>query len=149
MNFRRIMIAVDTATLGTDVLAAGDELARCMGAELALVSVADVRSIGVSETSPPMQVTAAKLREDAEALLAQAVSQLRSAPAQLPVLLVKEGLPERELAAAAHDWHADLLIMGTHGRTGLAHMFKGSVAEWVLHHAPCPVLVVKIGSSVP
>lgn len=149
MNFRRIMIAVDTATLGTDVLAAGGELARCTGAELALVSVADVRSIGVSETSPPMQVTAAKLREDAQALLATASTQLQPAPATPPLLLVKEGLPERELAAAAHDWHADLLIMGTHGRTGLAHMFKGSVAEWVLHHAPCPVLVVKIGSSGP
>lgn len=149
MNFRRIMIAVDTATLGTDVLAIGAELTRCTGAELALVSVADIRGIGVSETSPPMQVTAAKLREDAHALLVEAVAQLRPAPTQQPLLLVKEGLPERELAAAAHDWHADLLIMGTHGRTGLAHMFKGSVAEWVLHHAPCPVLVVKIGSPVP
>jgi nucleotide-binding universal stress UspA family protein len=146
MNFRRIMIALDSETLGTDVLAAGGELARCTGAEVALVSVADVRGIAVSETSPPVQVTAAKLREDAQVLLQQAAGQLGGPLARPAVLLVKEGLPERELAAAAHDWHADLLVMGTHGRTGLAHLLKRSVAEWVLHHAPCPVLVLKIGS---
>jgi universal stress protein A len=147
MTFRKVMIAVDTAALGTDVLAIGAELARCTGAELALVSVADVRGIGVSETSPPAPVTAARLREEAETLLARAVAQL--ALARPPLLLVKEGIPEKELVAAARDWHADLLVMGTHGRTGLAHMFKGSVAESVLHHAPCPVLVVKIGSPTP
>ena len=145
MTFRRILVAVDTAALGTDVLPTADEIARCTGAEVALVSVADVRGIGVSETSPPAQVTAAKLREDAQALLDAAASQLTSVSG--PLRLVREGFPDKEIIAAAHDWHADLLIMGTHGRTGLAHMFKGSVAESVLHHAPCPVLVVKIGAE--
>lgn len=149
MTFRKVMIAVDASTMGTDVLATGSELARCTGAEVALVSVADSRSIGVSETSPPVQLTAAKLRQEAEALLAQAAAQLAPPPVVPPVLLVREGFPERELAAAAHDWHADVLVMGTHGRTGLAHLFKGSVAEWILHHAPCPVLIVKIGSAMP
>lgn len=153
MNLRRILVAVDTATTGTDVLAVADELARCIsagapggeGAAVALVSVADVRGIGVSETSPPVHVTAAKLREDAEKLLDVAASQFRHAGP--PLRLVREGFPDKELIAAAHDWHADILIMGTHSRTGLAHMFKGSVAESVLHHAPCPVLLVKIGAK--
>ncbi len=143
MNFKNILVAVDTATLGTDVLPIADELARCTGATVMLVSVADVRGIGVSETSPPVQVTAAKLREDARAMLEAAARQIKSSAD--PMLLVREGFPDKELVAAAHDGHADLLIMGTHGRTGLAHLFKGSVAESVLHHAPCPVLVVKIG----
>lgn len=90
-----------------------------------------------------MQVTAAKLREDSERLLEQAGAQLIIGVK--PALLVREGFPDKEFAAAALDWHADLLVMGTHGRTGLAHMFKGSVADSVLHHAPCPVLVGKIG----
>jgi len=89
MTFRKLMIAVDTATLGTDVLPVGGELARCTGAELALVSVADVRGIGVTETSPPAHVTAARLREEAEAQLARAAAQL--ALTRPPLLLVKEG----------------------------------------------------------
>ena len=79
--------------------------------------------------------------------LARATGQL--AVDRPPLLLLKEGFPEAELVAAARDWHADLLVIGTHGRTGLAHMFKGSVAESVLHHAPCPVLIAKIGSATP
>jgi nucleotide-binding universal stress UspA family protein len=111
--------------------------------------VRDSRSIGVSETSPPVQVTGAKLRQEAEMLLAQAAAHVVPPLVHTPLLLVREGFPERELAAAARDWHADVLVMGTHGRTGLAHLFKGSVAEWILHHAPCAVMVVRIGNPSP
>ena len=43
----------------------------------------------------------------------------------------------------AADQHVDLIVMGTHGRTGLAHLFMGSVAEHVVRTAPCPVLTVR------
>jgi len=143
MHIKKILVAVDTATIGTDVLPIADELARCTRAAVLLVSVADIRGVGVSEASPPVQVTTASLRQEAQAMLESAAQLFKSNIR--PMLIVREGFPEKELVAAAHDSHADLLVMGTHGRTGLAHMFKGSVAESVLHHAPCPVLIVKIG----
>ncbi len=145
MAIRRILIAVDAVTLGTDVLPIAGELARCTGAELAIMSVADVRSIAINESSPPPEVTATKMREDAKRLLEHAALKLNAATK--PLFLVREGFPDKEIVAAALEWHADMLVMGTHGRIGLAHVFKGSVAESVLHHAPCPVLVVKMGSS--
>ncbi|MBI1190037.1 MAG: hypothetical protein GC200_05070 [Tepidisphaera sp.] len=143
MRFKKILVAVDGATAGTDVLPTAAELARCTGAELALITVADVRGIGVSEVSPPAHAAAAMLREEAARLLQGAAAEL-AADAK-PLMIVREGLPEKELAAAARDWHADVLVMGTHARTGLAHIFHASVAESVLHHSPCPVLLLRIG----
>jgi len=49
-----------------------------------------------------------------------------------------------EICRLAEREHADLIIMGSHGRTGLSHVVLGSVAERVVRHAPCPVLVARM-----
>lgn len=49
-----------------------------------------------------------------------------------------------EICKVAEETHADLIVMGSHGRTGLSHVFLGSVAERVVRHAPCPVLVARL-----
>jgi universal stress protein A len=48
-----------------------------------------------------------------------------------------------EIVAAAHETNCDLIVMATHARGALAHLFTGSVTEKVVHHAPCPVFVVR------
>lgn len=53
------------------------------------------------------------------------------------------GKPFVEIVRAAKERDADLIVIGTHGRTGLAHMLIGSTAEKVVRMAPCPVLTVK------
>lgn len=57
--------------------------------------------------------------------------------------LVKSGPPFLEIIIAAREINADLIVMGTHGRTGLSHVMIGSVAEKVVRKSPCPVLTVK------
>jgi nucleotide-binding universal stress UspA family protein len=57
--------------------------------------------------------------------------------------LVMEGDPVDMILRAATETHSDLIVMGTHGRTALARLLLGSVAETVLRKAPCPVLTVK------
>ena len=57
--------------------------------------------------------------------------------------VVLQGQPAHEIAACAADQRADLIIISTHGRTGLRHVLVGSVAENVVRYAPCPVLVVR------
>jgi nucleotide-binding universal stress UspA family protein len=56
---------------------------------------------------------------------------------------VRIGVPFLEIVKAAKEKEVDLIVMGTHGRTGLSHVLIGSVAEKVVHHAHCGVLTVK------
>jgi nucleotide-binding universal stress UspA family protein len=56
---------------------------------------------------------------------------------------LKEGDPAQEIIKLAHDASCDLIVMGTHGRTGLGRLLMGSVAEQVLRGASCPLLTVK------
>jgi nucleotide-binding universal stress UspA family protein len=57
--------------------------------------------------------------------------------------LIREGIPRHEILAAAMAVKADLIVMGTHGRTGFAHLLFGSVAEHVVRHGPVPVFTVR------
>jgi nucleotide-binding universal stress UspA family protein len=60
-----------------------------------------------------------------------------------------EGDPAAEIVRYAHEAGIDLVVMGTHGRTGLERLLMGSVAEKVLREAPCSVLVVKLPKGIP
>jgi universal stress protein A len=65
---------------------------------------------------------------------------------KLPILgqtIVQIGVPPEVIKETARDQKSDLIIIATHGRTGLAHVVLGSTAEKVIRHAPCPVLVVR------
>ena len=55
-----------------------------------------------------------------------------------------EGSVKDEVLSAADKWNADIIVIGTHGRTGLSHLLLGSVAEYVVRHAKVPVLVVPL-----
>jgi nucleotide-binding universal stress UspA family protein len=56
---------------------------------------------------------------------------------------VKEGEPSHYICKLAKDWSADLVVVGRRGRTGLTEIVMGSVSNYVVHHAPCAVLVVQ------
>ena len=61
--------------------------------------------------------------------------------------VVREGYAATAIVDEANERGADLIVIGTHGLSGLKHMLLGSVAERVVHKAPCPVLTVKAGLS--
>lgn len=74
-------------------------------------------------------------------LRALARSEVRG---EVPVdTLVRDGSAATEITEIARSLPADLIIISTHGRTGLKHVFLGSVTEHIVRHAPCPVLVVR------
>jgi nucleotide-binding universal stress UspA family protein len=64
-------------------------------------------------------------------------------------IAVVHGIPFQEILDTAKKQQVDLIIMGTHGRTGLQHVLMGSVAEKVVRLAPCPVLVVRQSTIMP
>ena len=79
--------------------------------------------------------------------LKQALQRVRDAGLDGEAMVV-HGSPFECIVAAARDQGIDLIVMGSHGRTGLRHVLLGSVAERVVRLAPCPVLVTRDTSSV-
>lgn len=78
----------------------------------------------------------------ADDFVAHAVAKLRASGLSAESRLV-EGNPPEELIHVANDEHVDLLVVGSHGRTGLARLMLGSVSSSAVVHAPCSVLVIK------
>jgi nucleotide-binding universal stress UspA family protein len=114
-------------------------LARDYGARLLLLHVQPLGVVygGELNALPPYPTVA---RQELHARLCQ----LQPPHPSLPVdRLVLEGLPAAEIVAMAEKIPCDLIVMGTHGRTGLGRMVMGSVAEQVVRKASCPVLTVK------
>ncbi len=81
----------------------------------------------------------ARIERDVEEALSQAAQSITEVPVETRSQI---GSPWEEIVRAAREY--DLVVMGTHGRTGLRHLFLGSVAEKVVRHAPCPVLTVRL-----
>ena len=63
--------------------------------------------------------------------------------------IVVKGVPFNEIINAATEISVDIIVIGTHGRTGIPHVMLGSVAEKVVRKAPCPVLTVRMPPSIP
>ena len=59
------------------------------------------------------------------------------------------GTAGQTLCQAAQEWSADLILLGTHGRSGLSELLLGSVSNYVMHHAPCSVLIVHKQATAP
>jgi nucleotide-binding universal stress UspA family protein len=92
---------------------------------------------------PPSIVSESVLLDDrgrAHIALERLAAQLPAS--QSRVIIVRFGNPAREIAALAHRVGADLIVMGTHGRSMMARLFQGSIAEKVIGNAPCPVLAL-------
>jgi nucleotide-binding universal stress UspA family protein len=89
-------------------------------------------------------------QEDTRAYWKDQLHQIRPLDPAIPVRHVfLEGDPAEEIVRYGRDAGADLIVMGTHGRTGLERLLLGSVAEKVLRDASCSVLVVKLPRRVP
>ncbi len=82
-------------------------------------------------------------REHAKALVAKVAERLRDSGLNATSIL-KEGDPKLRIIDLAKEWHADLIVLGSHGRKGLNRFLMGSVSEAVARHAPCSVQIVRI-----
>ena len=129
----RILVATDFSLCSLHALERAEALARKVDAELVLLHVAAVPVAGVS--------TVGLAHAAVERELAATVERLHHHRVKARSLL-REGAPDEEILIAAETERASLVVMGTHGRKGVAHMLLGSVAERVVRAAPCPVLTV-------
>ena len=139
--FRKILIAIDSEPIAAHAADVGAEFARLAGADVAFIHVIDDALVNAADTGIQPDVLAASAKEDARKLIEEFRKRL---PQQSSALeFVQIGTPLTEIVNAAKDWPADLIVIGSHGRGGVKRALLGSVAEGVMRHAPCPVLVVR------
>jgi nucleotide-binding universal stress UspA family protein len=138
LPFKTILFATDFSTTSNVAFSVAGALARDYKARLVAVHVIEPTHVGFSEFATYVSDT-----EDREkAMKALHAIEAPSPDVPLDHRLV-EGDPADVIAETARDVGADLIVMGTHGRTGFSRLVMGSVAEKVLRHAPCPVLTIR------
>ena len=84
-------------------------------------------------------------RNEAEELVARAGQTLREKNFKV-MTVIEEGNPKEVIIDSAAEWHADLIVVGSHGRKGLDRFFMGSVSDAVARHAHCSVQIVRVHS---
>jgi len=142
-ELQRVCCAVDLSEASRLALVESAEVARRFGAELTVVYVQQpVAPAAIDALAAPSNLAAqaaAELELALEAWCSEA-EQIAGRPVRSAVL---SGEPAREIVRYARDKGVDLVVLATHGRTGLRRVVLGSVAEHVVRHAPCTVLVVR------
>jgi nucleotide-binding universal stress UspA family protein len=146
-SIRNILVPIDFSKLSIQAIETAKRLAQHVGATIHLAHIHQFDHLArfMAPASPLIQFSAVTFERDAEERLAR----------QLKILADKHGLSSasihlltgapafNEICRLAKEIPADLVVMPTHGRTGLKHVFLGSTAERIVQHSPCPVLVVR------
>ena len=147
--YKRILVAIDSSTTSERALQEAINLAKDQLATLRIVYAVDAVSIETSqEFIEPTQITDA-WAESGRELLAEAKKQALVAgiPVETQLIeseIIKLGLGIADaIVAEAKTWSADLVVIGTHGRTGISHLLFGSVAESIIRICPVPILLIR------
>lgn len=141
MSFQRVLIALDLSPISTHAMDVGVDLAKAVGAQIGLVYVVDRKLAYAPDGGVAASVIVDELRDEGRRLLKAASHRVGDDPPPWEYLV--EGSPSPEIIKAAEEWKADLIVLGTHGRSGVSRAFLGSTAEAVLRHSQIPVLVVR------
>jgi len=138
------MTAVKSVLVPTDFSETSDaalnyaiDMARAFGAQLYMLHVPGKTGENFEANFPVGRFETAARERLATLLSQEEIERLR------PEYALRIGTPADEIVRYADARDVDLIIMGTHGRSGVAHMLMGSVAEQVVRTAPCPVLLVR------
>ncbi len=145
IQIRKILCPVDFSESSNHALRYAMAFAETYEAELILVHVTDYAALEMPDYPSAIEFSAdiiEQIGEVYEKRLKELMKTEQAGYANVSSRLVS-GTPFYEIINTARDEKVDLIVMGTHGRTGLAHVLMGSVAEKVVRKATCPVLTVK------
>ncbi len=146
--FSKILAPTDFSDDSKNALNYAIELAQKFGSEVVVVHVDQPLSpVMIGDLSPGLDMSTVNRIAEEQRLMAlkeldQVIARLREAGVKARSLM-RVGAPFLEIINAAQTENVDLIVMGTHGRSGLAHVLMGSVAERVVNKAPCAVLTVR------
>ncbi|MES2398135.1 MAG: universal stress protein [Bacteroidota bacterium] len=136
---KKILIAIDNGPSSEKVSSKGFELAQQLKVEIALLSVVDTTVLITDGGVTPKEM-ADLIKNDykkSQQLLIENVFKNYKVWS-----FIEEGTPFEVILKVAEEWDADLIVLGTHGRTGLSHLLMGSVAEKVVRHSIKPLFII-------
>ena len=146
IGIKNILVATDFGEPAEAALRYGEELSRKFGATLHVLNVVDDLAMHTSVASGlplALDEMQAQLEHDARQSLEALVTEPDRSARGVKLLTLTSPSPAPTILSYARDAEIDLIIIGTHGRHGLAHFFLGSVAQQVSRSATCPVLTVR------
>jgi universal stress protein A len=142
---KRILVPTDFSPSSMRALDYAATLAGCLDASIDLIHVRQdpLAAKGAWEFYlPESEDVRERMYQEARAKLSAMAASFLDAGVRITIE-VRTGSPTDEINAAAVARGSELIVMGTHGRTGLSHLLLGSIAERTLRTAPCPVLAVR------
>lgn len=143
MAAQHILVPTDFSEYADYALDYAITLAQKLQARLTLLHAMDTTPLEVAESATQRSPSYWEdFESDMEQRLEVSLRRIHDAGLQGETCIV-HGVPFQSIIDTAQDQGADLIIMSTHGRTGLTHVLMGSVAEKVIRLAPCPVLVTR------
>lgn len=136
---KKILIAVDDSPIAEKVSTAGFELSKFLRTDIALVSVVDTQFLTTDGGITPREmanIIKADLKKNQQMLIDKVFQGNKI------WTFVEEGKPYEVILKIADEWGADLIVLGTHGRSGIMHILMGSVAEKVIRHSTKPLYII-------
>jgi nucleotide-binding universal stress UspA family protein len=146
---RKILLPYDFSTYSESVLQVAADLSRRYDASVTVLHIWQPEAIEIPEDFPVNTDQKLELyRQHLTTRLEAARTWLQEAAVQQVDISLVMGAPASEIVRVAQEGHYDFIVMGTHGRTGLAHVLLGSVAEGVIRRAPSAVVTVRLNSAL-
>ena len=144
MTAEHFLVPVDFSEYSDYALDYALSLAPQLQARLTLLHILQPLIVGGADMGMGLPYTyVQQLEEETNQSMQKCLDRVNAAGLKGEGMVV-HGVPWQEIIDMAKNRHNDLIIMGTHGRTGIKHVLLGSVAEKVVRLAPCPVLVVRL-----
>lgn len=147
-GIQRVLVPVDFSTHSRKAVAYATAFARQFSATLTFLHVIQVNYAYGEFGAIDFTSLEREMRGGAEKELAAQVAAATAAGLTADSL-VREGSPAKVIADVARELGSDLVVISTHGYTGLKHVLMGSIAEQVVRYTPCPVLVVRREETEP
>jgi nucleotide-binding universal stress UspA family protein len=150
--FKKVLVSTDGSAFAEEGVKVAVDLARQCGGELRAVSVAENPVFYGTPEATAMydadlyRALSSEVERLCQAALARAMDAARKAGVPFSESL-RHGNPADEIVAEADAWKADVIVLATHGRSGLVRLLLGSVAHRVVNHAACPVLLHRVGNG--
>ena len=143
--YERILVPVDGSETSTRGLLEAIELVEGHRAKLRLLYVVNLSTAALAEAAYPGDELRKRLCQDGEETLKEAATTARQKGLETESMLIETPADNtgEMIVRAAKEWSADIIVMGTHGRRGIARMILGSSAEFVLRHTSVPLLLVR------